>query len=115
MKEYISRRMNRLLGYLASVSWFLLAAVTALGPLLGSSSVAPVNAVMAMVFTCCAVFFLWRTNTVETLRIAFKGSPELRQFLLVDLISATATLLLGIVLLTGAVFRVWFEGLPVFG
>jgi len=107
--------MNRTLGYLSSLAWCALAIVTALGILQGQSGLILINLVMSAAFACCAAFLTWRTWTVEGMRRRHGGSPEVKRLLVSDAISATAVLLIGTFCLAAAIYRVWFEHVPVFG
>jgi hypothetical protein len=107
--------LTRLLGYLAAVSWLLLAVVTAYGITRGGQNSVTINMIVAAIFAGIAVLLYLRHRAVEDVRSGNPDSVEIRRLLLIEGIFAALGLVSGCLLLTAAAFRVWREGMPVFG
>ena len=104
----------RWLGLFASVTWFLLSALTATSSLLGSGLLA-VNLIMAAVFGSIALLIWWRIRAVVALHSTDLSQAPLRSLLRVESVTSLAMALVGVALLVAASYRVMIEGLPVFG
>jgi Kef-type K+ transport system membrane component KefB len=107
--------LTRLLGYLAAVSWLLLAVVTAYGITRGGQNSVTINMIVAAIFAGIAVLLYLRHRAVEDVRSGNPDRVEIRRLLLIEGIFAALGLVSGCLLLTAAAFRVWREGMPVFG
>ena len=110
-----NRLLTRLLGILAAVSWLLLSVVTAYGITRGEQNSITINLTVAAVFAGFAALFFLRSRAVEGVRRRNPDSIEVRRLLLIEGIFGTFQLLAGCLLTTAAAFRVWGEGMPVFG
>lgn len=89
--------------------------MTAAGALTTRASLLHVNWIMAGVFATIGLFLAWRTEIIERLRNRNPAIPEIERLLLIEAISATAMLLAGIFCMLAAGYRVWSEGVSVFG
>ncbi|KGM48916.1 hypothetical protein ATO9_09435 [Pseudooceanicola atlanticus] len=107
--------MSRLVGYLASLSWGGLAAVTLVGAIFRNPSLPAINYVMVAVFAAIGAFVAWRAAAIDQLLCGLPASKETRRARQVEFIASSAMLGLGAVCLTGASLRIWSEGAAVFG
>lgn len=74
-----------------------------------------VNLLTTLLFAGCAVFLAIRTGAAERLKRNTPDCRNVRRLIQLDTISVAVMLLLGLLLLSGAVYRVGWEHMPVFG
>lgn len=108
------RGLTRWIGYLAAVSWFLLAILTAGSSLLRMSTVT-INIAIAVIFAAIALFVLWRARTIAGVARKIEFPDALGRLLMVEAATSAGFLIVGVLLLSGVASRVFGEGVPVFG
>ncbi len=101
-------------GIVAIIAWLMLALLTAGSGMLERGTV-PVNLVYGGMFLCIVVFLFWRWRVMALVVQSVHENPALKSLFRVEAVSTTAMLLLGLLLLSAAGFRVLGEGLPIFG
>lgn len=107
--------LNKILGYLATLSWATLSGVTFLGIFIPEHAILPINLIMSLVFALISTFVAWRVKATSALGRAFPDSPEVISLLRIDAISNLSMLIAGGLLSFAAGLRVWSEGMAVFG
>ncbi|MBN9888966.1 hypothetical protein [Salipiger abyssi] len=107
--------MNRLVDYIAGLSWVGLAAVPLVGAIFRNPSLSAINDIMVTVFTTIGAFVAWRAATIDRLLCDLPDCMETRRARQVELIATLAMLGFGTLCLTGASLRIWSEGAAVFG
>lgn len=107
--------MQRVIGRLAAISWLALAGVTAAGMVLSGTSAIALNTTFVAVFAAVAAFLYWRARIVEAVARRHPDSAEVAALLRIETIAAIGALLTGLLCVSGAIFRVWREGMALFG
>ena len=105
---------SKWVGILAAIAWLMLAMLTAGSCLLERGTVA-VNLVIATMFLGVAVFLIWRLRVMALVVQSVSANIAMKSLFRVEAVSASAMLLLGLILLAAAGSRVFGEGSPVFG
>ncbi len=102
------------LSIFATLAWLLLAVLTAGSCLLERGTVT-VNLVIGAVFLGVALFVFVRLRVMAMIVQTVSTNTAMKLLFRVEAVSATAMLLLGLILLAAAGSRVFREGFPVFG
>ncbi len=101
-------------GVVATIAWLMLAMLTAGSGLLQQNAVM-VNIVYAAMFLCVALFLIWRLRVMALVVQSVPANTTMKLLFRVEAVSASAMMLLGLLLLTAAGTRVLGERVPVFG
>ncbi len=103
-------------GFAATMVWMVLAALTAASVLIvPDTSVVLLTLVIGALFSGVAAILYWRTRSVVAICRAGALTPATLSLALSELVSDAIMLLLGALLITAVVSRLFGESLPLFG
>ncbi len=102
------------LGIGASAAWGLLALLTAVSGVVMSGAIT-IHLAVSGLFALAAVLEACRVRALGSVQRAVGGEPGLRGLLKVEAVTSGGMLLVGALLLSAAAYRVFVEGMAVFG
>ncbi len=101
-------------GIFATIAWLMLSVLTVGGAFLDTNNVG-LNLVNGTMFLSVAAYLMWRLRVMASVVRSLPDNPAIASLFRVEAVSATAMLLLGLLLAFAAGTRVLGERLPVFG
>jgi len=107
-------QVYKYIGFLSATVFTILGLIT-LGSILHNTIGFYLNVIMGVIFGAVGYYLYAKTQSVLKLLPNVQQSKVYNRFLLLELVFSITTLFVGILLLSGAISRVFGEQLPIFG